>query len=85
MINKVRPALLSADFMDFFNQRVVRHWSSLSREAVDAPCLDVFKAGLDGALMGQVGGIPARGGGVGAQHDFPDPSTPSHWDSMIQV
>ena len=30
--------------------RLVRHWSSLLREAVDAPSLEVFKARLDGAL-----------------------------------
>ncbi|KFQ40029.1 hypothetical protein N332_11327, partial [Mesitornis unicolor] len=34
----------------FFTVRVVRHWHRLSREAVDAPSLEVFKARLDGAL-----------------------------------
>ena len=29
---------------------MVRHWSSLPREVVDAPSLEVFKARLDGAL-----------------------------------
>ena len=29
---------------------VVRHWHRLPREAADAPCLKVFKAGLDGGL-----------------------------------
>ncbi|KFO15446.1 hypothetical protein N312_04032, partial [Balearica regulorum gibbericeps] len=29
---------------------VVRHWNRLPREAVDAPSLEAFKAGLDGAL-----------------------------------
>ena len=34
----------------FFTQRVVMHWNRLSREAVDVPSLEVFKARLDGAL-----------------------------------
>ncbi|GAB0185860.1 triadin [Grus japonensis] len=34
----------------FFTVRVVRHWNRLTREAVDAPSLEVFKARLDGAL-----------------------------------
>ncbi|KFZ46454.1 hypothetical protein N321_03917, partial [Antrostomus carolinensis] len=35
---------------NFFTQRAVRHWPRLPREAVDAPSLEAFKAGLDGAL-----------------------------------
>jgi len=34
----------------FFTMRVVKHWDGLPREAVDAPSLETFKAGLDGAL-----------------------------------
>ena len=34
----------------FFIQRVVSHWHRLSREAVDAPSLEVCKAGLNRAL-----------------------------------
>jgi len=38
----------------FFTMRVVRHWHRLSREAVAAPSLAVFKARLDGALSNLV-------------------------------
>jgi len=33
---------------------VVKHWHRLSREAVDGPCLEVFKARVDGALSNLV-------------------------------
>ncbi|PKU39117.1 hypothetical protein llap_10580 [Limosa lapponica baueri] len=39
---------------EFFSVRVVRHWSRLPREAVDAPSLEVFKTRLDGALSNLV-------------------------------
>ena len=39
----------------FFTERVVRFWKRLRREAVDAPSLEVFKAGVDGTL-----GSPAQ-------------------------
>lgn len=56
-----------------FTMRVVRCWNSLNREILDAPPLEMFKAGLDGALGHLVGGIPAHGGDVGTQHDLPSP------------
>ena len=34
----------------FFTKRVVMHWNRLSKEAVDAPFLEAFKARLDVAL-----------------------------------
>jgi len=38
----------------FFTMRVVKYWNRLSREAVDAPSLEVFKASLDGAVSNLV-------------------------------
>jgi len=38
----------------FFTVRVVRHRNRLPREVVDAPSLEVFKDGLDGALSNLV-------------------------------
>ncbi|KFZ59117.1 hypothetical protein N338_12238, partial [Podiceps cristatus] len=34
----------------FFPERMVRCWNRPPREGVDAPCLEVFKARLEGAL-----------------------------------
>jgi len=34
----------------FFTQKVVMHWNRLSKEGVDAPSLEAFKARLDVAL-----------------------------------
>jgi len=38
----------------FLTKRVVRHWTQLPREVVDAPSLAVFKVRLDGALSNLV-------------------------------
>ncbi|KFP08985.1 hypothetical protein Z169_10477, partial [Egretta garzetta] len=38
----------------FFTMRVVRHWSRLPRDVVEAPSLETFKARLDGALSNLV-------------------------------
>ncbi|KAK4816307.1 LOW QUALITY PROTEIN: hypothetical protein QYF61_014605 [Mycteria americana] len=35
----------------FFIMRVVKHWTTLPREVVDAPSLEMFKVRLDGALI----------------------------------
>ena len=34
----------------FFTKKVVKHWSRLPREVVDAPSLSVFKRHLDNTL-----------------------------------
>ena len=46
----------------FFTMSVVRHWSRLPREAVDAPSLELFKARLDGALVWWKVSLPIEGG-----------------------
>ena len=33
-----------------FTIKAVRHWNRLTREVVNAPCLETFKVRLDGAL-----------------------------------
>ncbi|KFR07300.1 hypothetical protein N306_14856, partial [Opisthocomus hoazin] len=38
----------------FFTMRVVKHWTRLPREVVDAPSLEKFKARLDRALSNLV-------------------------------
>jgi len=34
----------------FFTMRIVKHWTRLPREVVNAPCLETFKPRLDRAL-----------------------------------
>ena len=48
-----------------FNQRMVRPWHILPREAVDAPSLVVFKTIWDGSLI--LGWQPDHGRGVGTR------------------
>lgn len=46
--------LLSYSFISWFSRRVVRHWSMLLREVIDAASLEVFKAGWTGQGWSQI-------------------------------
>ena len=63
----------------FFARRAVRQWHRLPRGAVDAPSLEVLKAGLDGAL-GTLGwwlaALPMAGSWNWVVFKFP--TNPSH-------
>jgi len=48
-----------------FPQRVVKHWNTLSKEVVDAPLLEAFKARLDRTLSSLIywlSTLPTAGG-----------------------
>ncbi|KFP35395.1 hypothetical protein N324_02985, partial [Chlamydotis macqueenii] len=48
---KLKDSRLRLDIRKtYFMMRVVKHGNRLPREVVDAPCLETFKARLDGAL-----------------------------------
>ena len=54
----------------FFTQRMVTHWNRLSKEVVDAPSLEVFKARLDvalGSLVQWLATLHIAGGLVGTR------------------
>ena len=48
---KLRQGRVRLDIRrNLFTQRVMRHWNRLPNKVVGAPCLEVLKARLDGAL-----------------------------------
>jgi len=47
---KLKDGRFRLDIRKKFFMSVMKHWPRLPREAVPAPSLAVFKAGLDGAL-----------------------------------
>ena len=68
-----------------FTQRVVRHWSRLPEEVVDAPFLEAFKATLDvalGSLVWWLVNLHIAGGLKHYDHCGPFQPRP-FYDSMI--
>jgi len=52
--SKLNKGRFRLDRKKFFTLMVVRHWHRFPKDAMDAPSLAVFKAGLDGALSSLV-------------------------------
>ena len=72
---------------NFFPQRVVTHWNGLPKEAVDAPSLEAFKAGLDvalGSLVWWLATLHIVGGLKLDKHCGPFQPRP-FYDSMIMA
>ena len=56
---------LARDTLVLTPRMVVRHWSTLPREVVDAPSLEAFEARLDGTLgnlIWRLATLPMAGG-----------------------